>query len=54
MSTHSTEPAHPGHHLELPTEEQLARAVRWDPSTEPVLNDLSDEEEAAFPDAISR
>ncbi len=54
MSTHSTEPALPGHHLELPPEEQLARAMRWDFSKEPVLNDLSDEEEAAFLDAISR
>lgn len=54
MSKHSTEPALPGHHLELPPEEQLARAMRWDFSKEPVLNDLSDEEEAAFLDAISR
>lgn len=53
MSTRPAEPALPGDHLELSTEEQLVRAVRWDPSTEPVLNDLSDEEEAAFLDAIS-
>lgn len=54
MSTQSTEPSHPDQHLELPAEEQLARAVRWEPSKEPVLDDLSDEEEAAFLDAISR
>lgn len=54
MSTQSAEPSHPGHHLELSTEEQLARAGRWEPSEEPVLDDLSDEEEAAFLDAISR
>lgn len=54
MSTQSTEPSHPDQHLELTAEEQLARAVRWEPSKEPVLDDFSDEEEAAFLDAISR
>lgn len=54
MSSQSAEPSHSSHHLELPAEEQLARAARWEPSKGPVLDDLSDEEEAAFLDAISR
>jgi hypothetical protein len=33
--------------------EQLARARIRDPSAKPVVDDLSDEEEAAFLDAIS-
>lgn len=55
MSTHPVEPsAAPGTHLELPVEEQLARAKPWAPAEEPVLDDLSDEEESAFLEAISR
>jgi len=52
MSTHATEPE-PGAHLELPVKEQLARAQIWEPAEQPVVDDLSDEEEAAFLDAIS-
>jgi len=55
MSTHPVKPsASAGEHLELPLEEQLARAKPWAPAEVPVLDDLSDEEEAAFLDAISR
>jgi hypothetical protein len=53
MSTHPTEPD-PGGDLELPVKEQLARARVWEPSEQSVVDDLSDEEEAAFLDAISR
>lgn len=41
-----------GDHLELPVAEQIARAQPWEPAPEPVLDDLSDEEEAAFVLAI--
>lgn len=54
MSTHPVEPSAPGEHLELPAEEQLARAKPWAPAEEPVLDDLSEEEEAAFLEALSR
>ena len=55
MSTHPVEPsASPGQHLELPIEEQLARAKPWAPAKEPLFDDLSDEEESAFLEAISR
>jgi len=53
MSTHATE-SDPGGDLELPVKEQLARARTWEPSERPVVDDLTDEEEAAFLDAISR
>ena len=53
MLTHPTEPE-PGGDLELPVKEQLARARAWDASEQPVVDDLSDEEEADFLDAISR
>jgi hypothetical protein len=52
MSTHPTEPE-PGGALELPVKEQLARARTWDVAEQPVVGDLSDEEEADFLDAIS-
>lgn len=53
MSTRPTEPE-PGGDLELPVKEQLARAQVWEPAEQPVVDDLSDEEEADFLDAISR
>jgi hypothetical protein len=54
MSTHPVGPSAPGEHLELPVEEQLTRAKPWAPAEEPVLDDLSEEEEAAFLAALSR
>jgi hypothetical protein len=54
MSTHPVEPSTPAEHLELPVEEQLARAKPWAPAEKPVLGDLNDEEEAAFLEALSR
>lgn len=55
MSTHPVNPpASSGDHLELPVEEQLARAKPWAPAEVPVLDDLSDQEEAAFLEEISR
>jgi hypothetical protein len=35
-------------------EEQLARAKPWKPTDKPVIDDLTDEEEAAFLAAINR
>lgn len=43
-----------GDHLELPVPEQIGRARPWEPAPEPVLDDLSDEEEAGFLLAIRR
>ncbi|MGH9223251.1 MAG: hypothetical protein ACRD2W_05600 [Acidimicrobiales bacterium] len=43
-----------GEHLELAVEEQLARAKLWAPSPQPVIDELTDEEEAEFLEAISR
>jgi hypothetical protein len=55
MSTYPIEPiALPGDHLERAVEDQLARAKPWMPVEQPVLDDLTDEEEAAFLEAISR
>ena len=53
MSTSSAEPVRPGEHLELPVKEQLARARRWEPADEPVIDDLTDDEERAFLEAIA-
>lgn len=53
MSTHPAQPD-PGGHLELPVDEQLARAQLWVPADEPVLDDLTDNEEADFLTAIAR
>lgn len=53
MST-SPEAFPEGGHLELPVEEQLARAKPWDPAEKPLFDDLTDEEEAEFLAAISR
>jgi hypothetical protein len=53
MST-SPEPLASGRHLELPIEEQLARAKPWEPADSPVFGDLTDEEEAEFLAAISQ
>lgn len=53
MSTHPTQPE-PGGHLELPVEEQVARARPWVPAEEPVIGDLTDDEEADFLAAIAR
>jgi hypothetical protein len=53
MTSHSFEPE-PGGHLELPVADQLARARPWEPASGPVLDDLTDEEEAEFLDAIAR
>ncbi len=52
MSSASAQPD-PGTHLELTVAEQLARARPWQPADEPVLDDLSEEEEAELLDAIS-
>ncbi len=41
-------------HLELPVDEQLARSQPWAPADEPVLDDLTDDEEAEFLAAIAR
>jgi hypothetical protein len=49
-----TPPLPSGQHLELPVEEQLARAKPWLPAEQMLLGDLTEEEEAAFLDAISR
>lgn len=55
MSTHSVTPSSPSsEHLELAVDEQLRRAKPWAPSPEPVLDDLSDQEEVEFLSAISR
>ncbi|MGH9156683.1 MAG: hypothetical protein ACRD1K_12800 [Acidimicrobiales bacterium] len=55
MSTHPiNRSASAGEHLELPVEEQLARAKPWEPAEVPVLDDLSDDEEVAFLEAIFR
>jgi hypothetical protein len=53
MSTPSPEPGLPGAHLELPVDEQLRRARPWEPAEQPVLEDLTDEEEADFLNAIA-
>jgi hypothetical protein len=47
MSTRASEPE-PGSDLDLPVNEQLALARPWQPSERPVVDDLSDLEEAAF------
>lgn len=54
MSTLPQEPPRPGGHLELPVNEQLERAKLWDPAEQPVIDDLTDEEEAEFLAAIAR
>ncbi len=53
MSTPSPEPNFPAAHLELPVDEQLRRARPWEPAEQPVLEGLTDEEEADFLDAIA-
>ena len=53
VSTSSAVPEPEGH-LELPAAEQLARARPWDPARGPLLDDLTDEEEADFLTAIQR
>lgn len=40
--------------LELSVVEQLARAQLWDPADEPVLDDLTDDEEADFVTSVTR
>ena len=52
MSTSSPEPK-PGQHRELSPEAQLARARPWEPAEEPVVDDLTDDEEREFLDAVS-
>ena len=54
MPTQPAEAHAPGKHRELRVEEQLARAMPWVEAETPVLDDLTDEEEAAFLRAISR
>ncbi len=54
MSTLPQEPIHAGSHLELPVDEQLQRAKLWDPAEKPVIDNLTDEEEAEFVAAITR
>jgi hypothetical protein len=54
MSTLPQEPLHPRGHPELPVDEQLERAKLWDPAAQPVIDDLTDEEEAEFLAAIAR
>jgi hypothetical protein len=53
VSTPSVVPEPEGH-LELPVAEQLARARPWDPARGPVVDDLTDDEEADFLTAIQR
>lgn len=53
MSTHDPEPSRTGEHRELPVQEQLARAKPWKPAERPVLDDLTDDEEAEFLLAIA-
>jgi len=53
MSTPSPEPSASAAHLELPVDEQLSRARPWEPAEQPVLEDLTDEEEADFLNAIA-
>ncbi len=53
MSTPSPEPNFPAAHLELPVDEQLRRARPWEPAEQPVLENLTDEEEAGFLNAIA-
>ena len=54
MSSLPQEPLPPAGHLELPVQQQLARAKSWDSADEPVINDLTDDEEAEFLAAIAR
>jgi hypothetical protein len=54
MSSLPQEPLSPGGHLELPVEQQLARAKSRDPADEPVIDDLTDDEESEFLAAIAR
>jgi len=54
MSSLPQEPLPLGRHLELPVGQQLARAKSWDPADEPVIDDLTDDEEAQFLAAIVR
>ncbi len=54
MTSHQPLEPTPGGHLELPVAEQLARARPWEPPAGPVLDDLTDEEEAEFVEAIAR
>jgi hypothetical protein len=48
------EPVAPSGHLELPVKELLERARPWDPAPQPVIEDLTDEEESDFLAAITR
>lgn len=48
------EPGTPSSHLEIPVQDLLARARLWDPADQPVIDDLTDEEEAEFLAAITR
>jgi hypothetical protein len=54
MSSLPQEPLPPGGHLEVSVGQQLARAKSWDPADEPVIDDLTDDEEAEFLAAIAR
>ncbi len=54
MTSHQSLEPEPGGHLELPVADQLARARLWEPTAGPVLDDLTDEEEAEFLGAIAR
>lgn len=51
MASDSTEPELGGH-LEFPVSEQLTRARPWSIAEQPVVGDLSDEEEIDFMQAI--
>ncbi|HEX2064413.1 MAG TPA: hypothetical protein VHE80_08325 [Acidimicrobiales bacterium] len=53
----STQPADAGHspgHRELPVDEVLRNARPYPPRAELLIDDLTDEEEEAFWEAISR
>ena len=48
------EPVTPSGHLEIPVQELLERAKLWDPAEQPVIDDLTDDDEAEFLAAITR
>lgn len=56
MSNASVDPraSRSDNHLELPVEEVLRRAKPYPPREELVIDDLTDDEEKAFWEAISR
>lgn len=53
MSTQPTNAGRTGQHLELPVDEVLRKAKPYPPRDELVIEDLTDEEEDAFWEAIT-